>query len=311
MRALGLVVLAIGLVVLPSTDVVGRRLAWLSRHRLALTDSTEPIEKTRNEWRALADRIYRVAGTDHGARMDQRSIMNFAALVATAVGIMAFGVVPGLLLGLVGRRIGGCVQRAAHSRLESRSRRELQRAVSALADEHDAGAGVSQALRSAASVAGQWRGIFEVAAEDPSMLAETGPSGWLSRARVAMADRQIAGREWVDLDQTGSENLVTACAVATRSGARLTAALNTIAADLQAELVVRRAVAAGLAGPRSSAALLAGLPVLGIGLGSAMGADPLNVLLHTPVGLVALCAGVVLDLAGLAWTQRLVRGAMP
>ena len=38
-----------------------------------------------------------------------------------------------------------------------------------------------------------------------------------------------------------------------------------------------------------------------------MGADPLRILLHTPIG--AACAGVavLLQLVGLAWTNRLAR----
>jgi tight adherence protein B len=71
----------------------------------------------------------------------------------------------------------------------------------------------------------------------------------------------------------------------------------------------RRQLAALLAAPRATAALLAGLPAVGLALGAAMGAGPVTVLLHDPAGQGALLVGVLLELAGLAWTGRIVRGA--
>ena len=49
------------------------------------------------------------------------------------------------------------------------------------------------------------------------------------------------------------------------------------------------------------------LPMLGLGLGAALGADPLTVLLHTPGGLVCLVTGGALEAAGLFWASRIVR----
>ena len=61
------------------------------------------------------------------------------------------------------------------------------------------------------------------------------------------------------------------------------------------------------AGPRSSARLLAGLPLLGLAMGSGVGADPWAVLTTTGSGQALLVAGVLLEVAGIAWTGRLVR----
>jgi tight adherence protein B len=55
--------------------------------------------------------------------------------------------------------------------------------------------------------------------------------------------------------------------------------------------------------------MLAGLPVLGLLLGTALGADPLHVVLHSAAGLGCLVVGVVLEGAGLWWALRIVRGA--
>jgi tight adherence protein B len=78
-----------------------------------------------------------------------------------------------------------------------------------------------------------------------------------------------------------------------------------VAADVSGHVAARREVAAQLAGARSSGALLAGLPVLGLLLGAAMGAHPLTVLIDTPSGQLLALLGVTLDAAGLLWTQQL------
>jgi tight adherence protein B len=51
------------------------------------------------------------------------------------------------------------------------------------------------------------------------------------------------------------------------------------------------------------------LPVLGLLLGTALGADPLHVLLHSGPGLGCLLVGGVLEAVGLWWALRIVRGA--
>src|SRR5262249_10786015 len=53
-------------------------------------------------------------------------------------------------------------------------------------------------------------------------------------------------------------------------------------------------VAAGMAGARATAAVLAGLPVLGVGLGQLIGADPLGFLLSGGAGGWLLAVGVTL-----------------
>ncbi len=67
-------------------------------------------------------------------------------------------------------------------------------------------------------------------------------------------------------------------------GAGLAAALDRVAAALRAEADQRDDLRAQLAGPRSTAVLLALLPVFGLVLGAGLGAHPSAVLLHTPPG---------------------------
>ncbi|MFF9509308.1 type II secretion system F family protein [Streptomyces sp. NPDC014724] len=101
---------------------------------------------------------------------------------------------------------------------------------------------------------------------------------------------------------------VAACwRVAVDGGAGLAAGLDRLEGALRAERRRREELRAQLAGAWSTVAVLALLPVLGLGLGAALGADPLAVLLHTPAGLVCLVVGGVLEAAGLCWAGRIVR----
>jgi tight adherence protein B len=110
----------------------------------------------------------------------------------------------------------------------------------------------------------------------------------------------------------GAEGLAGAAAcwqVAVDGGAGLANGLDRVAAALRAEHDQREDLGAQLAGPRSTAVMLALLPAFGVVLGTAMGAHPLRVLLHTSAGLGCLAGGVLLEWAGLLWTARIVRSA--
>ncbi|GAB7067908.1 hypothetical protein H7J06_07795 [Mycobacterium hodleri] len=65
-------------------------------------------------------------------------------------------------------------------------------------------------------------------------------------------------------------------------------------------------VTAGMAGARATATILAGLPVLGVGLGHAIGAEPLRFLLSGGAGGWCLLIGVTLASAGLWWSDRII-----
>lgn len=69
-------------------------------------------------------------------------------------------------------------------------------------------------------------------------------------------------------------------------------------------------VDAGMAGARATAAVLAGLPVLGIGLGQLIGAEPLEFLLSDGVGGWLLVTGMTLACCGLLWSDRITSGAL-
>lgn len=112
--------------------------------------------------------------------------------------------------------------------------------------------------------------------------------------------------------QSGADGLLGLAAcwrVAVDRGAGLAAGLDRLEGALRAERDQRADLRAQLAGARSTAVMLAGLPVLGLLLGTALGADPLHVVLHSAAGLGCLLVGGVLEGVGLWWALRIVRGA--
>ncbi|MFJ3644038.1 type II secretion system F family protein [Streptomyces sp. NPDC090108] len=135
------------------------------------------------------------------------------------------------------------------------------------------------------------------------------------RAAVVAAARfggDVPGALVAAARQPGAEGLLGLAAcwrVAVDQGAGLADGLDRLDGALRAERDQRADLRAQLSGARATALLLAVLPALGLLLGSAMGADPLRVLLHTGAGLGCLAAGAVFEAAGVWWAARIVRGA--
>ncbi|MGH3683615.1 MAG: type II secretion system F family protein [Pseudonocardiaceae bacterium] len=105
--------------------------------------------------------------------------------------------------------------------------------------------------------------------------------------------------------------LADAWSLADRYGIPLADLLDAVRSDTEHRVRFAAEVEARLAGPRATAAVLAGLPLLGLALGHAVGAAPLRVLCETPVGQVLLVIGTGLACVGVLWSARLVSGAVP
>ncbi|WP_329546315.1 type II secretion system F family protein [Streptomyces sp. NBC_01356] len=238
-----------------------------------------PWEKALVGWRRLRGRL----------RAEGWSLV--AGLVVALIGA---SVVP-LFLGLAGVPLLRRVRRAAEARRELERRGDAVIALcGALAGEVRAGRQPGEALLRAA--------------RDSAGLGE-------AQALVLAAARfggDVPGALTDAARQPGADGLVGLAAcwrVAVDRGAGLAAGLDRLEGALRAERDQRADLRAQLAGSRSTAVMLAGLPVLGLLLGTALGADPLHVLLHTGPGLACLLIGGVLEGVGLWWAMRIVRGA--
>jgi tight adherence protein B len=212
------------------------------------------------------------------------------AAAATLVGaVVAVG---GVLLAVAAVAVAGAGGTTLRDLLTGRAtaaqRAQLLAAVRVLSAELEAGARPSAALSAAAAVGPRHADVFDSAA------AAAGAGGDAGAVLGADPATRLIGLAWQLGEQTG---------------VALAGVLDRVAADLAAAEEQRRTVAVALAGPRSSAALLAGLPLLGIGLGVAMDAHPLAFLTGSSAGRAVGCVGVLLDVAGVFWMRRILRRA--
>ena len=91
-------------------------------------------------------------------------------------------------------------------------------------------------------------------------------------------------------------------------GLAIATLLHTAQLDIVARERFSAQVNAGLAGARTTATVLAVLPLLGVGLGELIGAQPLYFLFST--GQWLLVIGVTLTCSGLAWSDHITRGVL-
>jgi len=102
--------------------------------------------------------------------------------------------------------------------------------------------------------------------------------------------------------------LAAAWQVAHRSGAGLAPALELAGTTLREERVTAGVVASELASARSTASILAVLPVVVLAIGSGAGGDPFGFLTGTTPGLFCLASGLLLAHLGLAWLDAIADG---
>lgn len=131
----------------------------------------------------------------------------------------------------------------------------------------------------------------------------------------AMACRASLGGATVEAVESGDEALESDAAswrrigiawqTAERHGLPMIDMLTALRSDLSARRGFVDRTRAGLAGPRATAMVLAGLPLLGIALGQATGADPLRVLMGEGLGGILLVVGCGLAAAGVVWAERI------
>lgn len=107
----------------------------------------------------------------------------------------------------------------------------------------------------------------------------------------------------------GVPGAIASCRLSTALGAPLADILEAVAGGVAESGRAESSRRAALAGPRTTARLLACLPVVGLGLGTLVGADPAALLLDGGAGSALGALGVVLMIVGHLATRRLVRAA--
>ncbi len=208
--------------------------------------------------------------------------------VALVLGPVAAGLTA--LAVVLGDRLG---RRRVLAKAAAAERAGAVEACGVLAAELRSGRDPAEALAAAASVAA---GPSRTALSSAAAAARLGgdvPGALTSSVGSAVAPELRA--------------LAACWSVCASSGSGLATSVERLEEGLRAEQAQRRAVDAELAGPRATAGLLAVLPAAGLLMAAGLGADPLHVLLGTPLGLVCLVVGLGLDGLGVLWTGRLVR----
>lgn len=199
-------------------------------------------------------------------------------LPAAAAGVVVTGTV------LIRRR------RARRWRRQLDEAVALQGALSVLVGELRAGAHPVTAFVAAAAEVG---GPVAVGLREVAARARLGAD--VAAGLAAAAGDSSLPSHW--------ERLAVYWQLARDHGLAIAALMRAAELDVVARERFSARVRAGMAGARATAAVLAGLPVLGIGLGQLIGADPLRFLLGD--GAVVLLVGVVLSCLGLLWSDRI------
>ncbi|BCI55540.1 hypothetical protein NIIDNTM18_48180 [Mycolicibacterium litorale] len=104
------------------------------------------------------------------------------------------------------------------------------------------------------------------------------------------------------------ERIAVCWQLAQAHGLSIAALMQTAQRDIAERQRFSSRVNAGMAGARTTATVLAALPVLGIGLGQLIGADPVRFLFSGGAGGWLLVIGVTLSCVGLLWSDRITAG---
>ncbi|MGW0173458.1 type II secretion system F family protein [Rhodococcus sp. NPDC003322] len=252
-----------------------------------------PASPARHRLRSRPDRH----GAVHGALPRIGVTLAASAVAAATVVEPAAGAATAMVLGTVGYR----VRRSRRTRRRAGELRTLLAALEVVIADLRVGAHPEAACNGAAD---ETRGSVAQAFRSAAATARLGGSA--AQGLVAGGRRGESGDADIasDLDR-----IAAAWKIAERHGIALADLLEAARADLLGRIRFRTRVESGMAGARATAAVLAGLPLLGVGLGQMMGAGPVRVLLSGGLGGILLVVGTALACAGLAWADRITTRA--
>jgi tight adherence protein B len=246
-------------------------------------------------WPAVA-RLTRLRGSREHRRPDVAALTGgragtvATAVVAGAVGLLLSTIVVGALAAVCGGAAGRALRHRSLAAAAERRSRALVEALGVLAAELRAGRPLEEATATAVD-----------GCPDPATAHALGPVLRLGEPPPGPA---------ADEPTRALVRIAAAVRLSAHTGCSLAGVVTAVEDDLRARLRAAQELRSAVAGPRASATVLAGLPVLGLLMGSGVGADPWRVLTTTGTGTLLLVVGVALELAGTAWSARLVRRAV-
>ena len=98
--------------------------------------------------------------------------------------------------------------------------------------------------------------------------------------------------------------------LSSQSGSSINEALTQVADKLMTRRSQEQLIATELASTKATVFVLAGLPIMGVGMGLMLGSDSIPWLLGSPAGRVCLALGIGLELVGWFWIKRLLNRAL-
>jgi tight adherence protein B len=151
---------------------------------------------------------------------------------------------------------------------------------------------------------------------DPRPAMAAAAAGLPGLGRLAGAATSPVGDVRRELERLGAlpggrpaADLAAAWHVAELTGCGLAGPVHRVLSAHRADARLRRELAAQLAGPTATARLLTALPVAGVAMGVALGADPVGFLLGPGPGRACLLGGLALLVLGDGWTRSMTRAA--
>lgn len=192
------------------------------------------------------------------------------------------------------------LSRLGRRRVQQRQDAEAVTFCGALAAELRAGLPPATALSSAAgsSAAGA--------------LPLLGP--WLLQAAHAVGQGALLGEELARAAADSSCARLAAaaavCAAGEATGSGIADLLDRVGRGMASDDEAAAELAALAAGPRSTAVVLAALPLVAMALATALGLAPLRILCHTALGVALLTSAAALEVLGVCWVRRITAGAL-
>ena len=147
-----------------------------------------------------------------------------------------------------------------------------------------------------------------------SFAISRAPSHCLTNTRQALAlHTSVTGALYLDAVQSKFPGLAS-CAnlldVSQRSGSSINDALAQVTQKMMNRRGFEQLITTELASTKATVFVLAGLPILGAGMGLMLGADSISWLFFTSAGRICLMLGLVLEITGWLWIKRLLARAL-